>query len=169
MDTKAFLEVLNTTIRASIASVRNDRLSETLAGFALLTDDGVQTLYGAALTKEALTSSPDPEVMLFVPTEWPLEPERQAFNALGAKLRESEPTDEASFEAHVDSSFAILVTALAETRAEGLFAPEVFLTVTSTDPSDYMNELATAAIARLNEAGLVNDRERFIQKWALPG
>jgi len=149
-------------IRRTAARLQADHPGEALAGYALITDDGLETLSCTAVTEEVLAVSPEPD-LLFCPTDWPYEPEPAAFESASQQLR-TQGTG-ADLRSHVDGAFATLVQALAEIRAEGLFPPEVFLSVLSTDPSAYLESLEGSSVQRLNGPRLVEDRERFLEKW----
>lgn len=164
MDTTAFIDALKKAIRNSLESLRTERPAETLAGFVLVTDDDLVTVVGMAITQEELASSTDPD-RLFCPTDWPLEPEAEAFNALSRVLWDASP-DEDSFVAHRDASFALLVDALAAVRDEGSFSSAVYLSVLSSDPGPDLEVLEAEALVRLNEPRLLEQRERFLKKWA---
>jgi hypothetical protein len=59
---------------------------------------------------------------------------------------------------YVQQEFATLVQALAESRTEGLFSSEVFLSVLSTDPSPYLEGLEKSSVECLNQVELVEAR-----------
>jgi hypothetical protein len=161
-DTSELVKQTKDAIRRTAAALRSEYPRESLAGYALLTDDAVETLSYLAISKEALAANPQ-EDLLFSPTDWPYEPESTAFDVAAQQLRvRSSQTD---LRAHVDESFAALVQALAESKKEGVFPEGVFLSVLSTDPSPHLEALEKAAIQLLNDASLADERERFIEKW----
>lgn len=137
--------------------------NEQLAGYALLTDDDLETLGYAALSTDMLRSSSD-EDLLFQPTDWPFQGEPDAFDGAYAELL-ARARSAVDFRAHVDTSFAILVRALAEAKAEGLFDAKVFLSVLSTDPSEHLLALENSAISQPNESAILQNRQRFLDKW----
>jgi hypothetical protein len=156
----AFVAHVKEAVRKTVVALGNRHGGEVLAGYALLTDDGLGTLGSLAVTREALR--PDPE-MLFTPTDWPYDELGEAFDgpnqelgalAAGVELKE-----------HVDATFGLLVQALADLRREGVFAPDVYLAVISTDPSEYLEALAETAFQGLNSAELTRARREWLEKW----
>jgi hypothetical protein len=158
-----FINGVKAAVRRTCAAMRAARSSESLAGYALATDDDLATLSHFAITKESLASSKDPD-LLFVPTDWPEAPEPQSFDKLDRQLR-ARATATADFHAHVDDSFRLLVDALAEAKQEGVFQDGVFLSVLSTDPGPHLEELENFSVRRLNTATLVQDRDAFLARW----
>jgi hypothetical protein len=66
---------------------------------------------------------------------------------------------------HVDAAFAALVQCLAELKSAGIFEATVFLSVLSTEPSEYLDELEDRSIEALNQPALVVARRQFVEKW----
>lgn len=161
---RQFIDGVKLAIRRTVAALKTEVPAETLAGYALLTDDALETLSYLAVTEEALRTNSDPD-LLFVPTDWPYESGSDAFDAADAQLRQRASVA-AELRQHVDRSFGILVKALAESKAEGVFDPSVFISVLSTDPSKYLLTLWDSAVRRLNEPNVVEARERFLEKWS---
>jgi len=157
------LRQVHEAIRETMMALRTEHRAEALAGYALLTDDDLSTLGYLAVTQEALIQNPEPD-LLFCPTDWPYEPRREAFRRPDRSLRRL--ADAGDSELHVDEAFGTLVRALAEARLEHQLGPEVFLTVLSTDPSDYLEELETNAVGQLNSKAIVEQRTVFLEKWA---
>jgi hypothetical protein len=158
-----FVDGMKAAVRRTCAAMRAAHPSESLAGYALATDDDLVTLSHFAVTKGRLASSTDPD-FLFVPTDWPQAPEPQAFDQLSRQLR-SRAEIATDFRAHVDDSFRLLVDALAEAKREGVFQDDVYLSVLSTDPSSSLEELENSSVRRLNTAALVQARDAFLARW----
>jgi hypothetical protein len=150
-------------VRQTVTAIRARHPRERLAGYALLTDDGLTTLNCMALTNEALAASGAADALLFSPTDWPDEDDGASFSETSHLLRELAAADSRD---HVQGVFASLVRALADAKAEGLFSPDVFLSVLSTDPNAQLEALEKTSIARLNQPELVEARERFLHKWS---
>ena len=157
----AFVADVQDAVRATAAAVTTRHPGETLAGYALLTDDDLGTLGHLAVTREALRADPE---TLFTPTDWPYDDGGEAFDgpneALGALAAGLELGD------HVDAAFALLVRALKDLRDDGVFALDVYLAVISTDPSEHLEALAEAAFAELNSADLTRARHEWLDLWA---
>jgi hypothetical protein len=164
---REFVEGVKAAVRRSCAAMRAAHPSESLAGYALATDDDLVTLLDYAITKENLASSTDPD-LLFAPTDWVESPDPEAFDELSRELasRGDTATD---FHAHVDGSFRLLVDALDELKREGRFRDDVYLTVLSTDPSAHLLQLESVAVRRLNTATLVQSRDAFLARWSSQG
>jgi Domain of unknown function (DUF4303) len=161
---REFLELLKSAVRQSISELTHQRAGESLVGYALVTDDGLGTLRHQAITREALQASGDSDLM-FSPTDWPYETAKDAFDGVATSLRRR-AENASDLKAHVDSSFSLFVLALDELKREELFGPGVFLTVLSSDPSEYLENLEAVAIERLNGSAVVRARELFLQKWS---
>lgn len=157
------LKNVKIAVKRTVAAIQAGHPQESLVGYALLTDDSLATLTYMAVTKEALASSGEDD-LLFCPTDWPYETDWAAFDLASEQLRAMEAAA-SDWQLHVQMAFATLVQALAETRAEGLFRPDVFLSILSTDPSPPLEALEKASIERLNRVDLVEAHERFLQKW----
>jgi hypothetical protein len=136
----------------------------TLVGFALLTDDDVETLLASTLSAEELSQGDGD--LVFDLGAWS-ETESAALERCGAEFRVLS-RQRKSREDHVESSFALLVKALLESRQEGVFGRDVFLIVSSTDPGPGMDERANAAARALNDAETVSKRLDSIKKWENP-
>jgi hypothetical protein len=157
------LQAVKTAVRKTVAAVLRHHPKETLAGYALLTDDDLVTLTYMAVTSEAIPSAARDD-FFFSPTDWPYEYEFESFDSATERLRQLSDARELS--AHVELAFATVVQALAELRAEGVFAPEVFLSALSTDPSPQLLAMESASVERLNPAAIVEARNRFLARWA---
>jgi hypothetical protein len=158
-----FLQTVKSAVRHTVAAVRRRHPLERLVGYALLTDDELVTLTYMAVTAEAVTAGAG-EDLLFSPTDWPYEYEYKSFDLANQQLRQLSASGE--FSEHVERAFATLVQALVELRAEGIFGPNVFLSVLSTDPSPHLLALENACVERLNCKDVVEARQRFLDKWA---
>lgn len=157
-----FINAVKVAVRRTVHLLRERHPGETLAGYALLTDDGLGTLLYLAVTREVLHSSSDPD-LLFTQTDWPYEDGIEAFDVADAELRRRAGED--AFEQHVDKAFSDLVQAIAELRTEDLFGCDVFLSVASTDPSEYLRRLEEAAIVGLNSPQIARARREFLNRW----
>ena len=161
-------QTLKDKVKAAIvrttAALRAQHPDHEIAGYALCTDDGLETLLYLGVAEQVLQSGADPD-LLFTPTDWPYEAEAAAFDEADRLLRERAAVA-SDLRRHVDNSFQTLVDALSEARADGVFGEDVFLSVLSTDPSDYLEELEATSIQRLNADRLVQARKRFIEKWS---
>jgi hypothetical protein len=157
------LQSVKSAVRRTVAAIQVQRPEESLAGYALLTDDSLTTLTYMAVTKEALVLGGGDD-LLFSPTDWPIEYESASFDVANQQLRAMEAGGDT--QTHVPLAYASLVQALAEARAEGLFSPEVFLSVLSTDPGPQLERLERSSVERLNRMDLVEARSRFLEKWA---
>jgi hypothetical protein len=155
-----FVAAVLAAVRRTCEAMRSAHPGVSLAGYALATDDGLESLSHFAVTREALSSSPDPD-LLFSPTDWPLAPEPRVFDEMARQLR----SRAAAATDHVDDSFRLLVDALAEAKREGVFRDDVFLSVLSTDPSAHLEELESASVRRLNPARIVQARDAFLARW----
>jgi hypothetical protein len=155
------LQSTKAAVRRTLAVVRVQQPKESLVGYALLTDDDLVTLTYMAITKEALASDAGDD-LLFTPTDWPYEYDSDAFDTPNEHLQ---AMYESKSPEHVDVAFDTLVQALAELRVEGLFSPEIFLSVLSTDPGPYLQALEDASLERLNDVNMVERRARFLERW----
>lgn len=153
---------IKAAIRASLVGFQQAHPSEVMAGYALLTDDDLATVGHIAVTSEALVTRGDPD-LLFCPTDWPYESDVPDFDVLSERMSALWMNDNPKM--RLDRVFGLLVDALCDCRSDGLFSPRVFLSVLSTDPSPYLESLEAEGIRRLNEAGLVKEREQFIERW----
>jgi hypothetical protein len=160
----ALLAAVKEGIRDTVSALRKAHPRATLAGYALLTDDGLSTLVYRAVTAEALEASSDAD-LLFSPTDWPYDPMCSAFDAAGELLR-ARATQTATLRDHVDAAFEVLVEALAQSKTDHVLGPDVFLSALSTDPSDHLEVLEASSISRLNDAAITRRREDFLTKWA---
>lgn len=156
-------ENLRGAIRETLAALSATLPDERLRGYALCTDDELVTLGCLAVTQEALDASDDGD-LLFSPTDWPHEPARRAFDAASRELRTRAAVSRP--ERHVDPCFELLVQALLQSKREGAFADDVFLTVLSTDPSAQLERLENDAVHRLNPGALAEGWSRFLRRWA---
>lgn len=121
-----------------------------ISGYALLTDDNLSTLGCSVVTKDYLEEVGGLRECI-EPVDWPHFPKSAAMDSLGRKLGElsaqTSPEQNVSF---VGGVFNDLVKALMESRDDGLFTREAFLTVLSTDPSEYLEILERGAVKVLN-------------------
>ena len=148
---------------AVIKGIRHARLAfskhhpgESLNGFALVTDDGLETL-GYFANSEEFTAQNGEGNVRFEPVEWLYCEGDSGFAQARSILTSMARTAGANgvFAEHVRAAFGVLVDSLIAARAEGLFRQEVFLTVISTDPSDELVRLENQAVPQLNSPELV--------------
>jgi hypothetical protein len=138
-------------IRAAWLEARSAHAAERLSGYALLTDDGLQTIGQVACTDEFLAECPV-SAAWYNAAEWTYDEGVQAFDrvreimvAHGKAAKTAE-----QFEAHVEEAFAALVAAMRALKSEGVFDDTIFLTVMSTDPNERLLELEGMAVEALN-------------------
>ena len=158
-----FINTVKMAIRRSVRAVETKFPNETLSGYALCTDDGLETLLYYAITREALHSSSDAD-LLFCPTDWPYTLDSESFDEGDKELRNRAESAK-DIREHIDSSFGLLVDALSEMRKEGVFGDDVFLSVLSTDPSEYLEMLENMSVEKLNQTSIVSERDKFLEKW----
>lgn len=151
MDDPSFTDLVALACEKHLAALAQQRAGETLAGYALCTDDDLSTLYGVAVTREYLPSAPYPEAR-YVPVEWPYGHRTSLFDEaqLVIEGRYTAASDGGALTAHIEGTFACLVEALRRARAQKLVGDEVLLVVTSTDPGPELAALATRGARALN-------------------
>jgi hypothetical protein len=143
-------------ILASWRALREAHPSERITGYALLTDDGIQAIGSIACSQEWLTDCDEPSAR-FEPVEWMYGEGSSAFEEVRRLLVDSGQAagpDEREFGTHVEQSYAALVCALDDLKRTGTFAPDVFLTVISTDPNERLRGLEEGAVRELNSEEL---------------
>ena len=143
-------------ILGSLRALREAHPSERITGYSLLTDDGIQTIGCIACSEEWLTDCDEPSAR-FEPVEWMYGEGSGAFDEVRKLLvasRQAAGLDEREFGIHVEQSYAALVSALSDAKRSGAFAPEVFLTVISTDPNERHRLLEEGAVRELNSEEL---------------
>jgi len=153
-------EATKVAVTHSIRSVLANRVGESLNGYAIITDDDLSAIGYCASTNEYTNRQAEAYVR-FEPVDWDYNDGVEAFDDPRTLLRanyDATTTDDL-FRSHVDTSFATLVAALRELKAEGLFGDEVFLTVISTDPSAHLEMLECHAVRTLNTPELVRQWE----------
>jgi hypothetical protein len=129
--------------RRALAAIVAGRPGQRLAGFALCTDDDLNSLSAAGCTREFLAEQ-DPS-RLFQPTEWP----GDVADSFGdARRMLAGQHDRAE-------TFRSLITALMRLRREGAVADDVFLVVCGTDPGELLTRLEEVAVRELNPAGVL--------------
>lgn len=141
-------------VRDSVAEFYRVHSGDPLAGFALLTDDGLATLGSAAVSVGFLRDSSDS--VRFEPVDWPFSYSPDGYEPASKVLREW--SSSIGREVMIDYArlgFENLVGVLEGLRASGLFAQDVFLTVISTDPNELMEQLEMEAVPRLNDPSVV--------------
>lgn len=136
---------------------------DELAGYALCTDDALGAVFPMAVTVRQLAEAGAAD-LLFSPTDWPIGAGADAFAAASRLLLAHQ--DESPLRDHVDKSFDVLVQALLHARRTSRFDESVFLSVLSTDPSDYLESLEARSVQTLNPEYQVAARQAFLQKWS---
>ena len=157
---KAVLDDLRAAIRGSLEAIGAAHPGERLNGYALCTDDCLRTLFHAGCTTESCKGDEESELRC-VPVDWPYGEGDHLFRRANAELVAHADASE-DFSAHVEAAFAFLVDALGGLRNEGVFGDDVLLIVTSTDPGPRLQELADAAVRRLNPPRLFELWKRYM-------
>ncbi len=151
-------ELVVAAIPATLARIGEAHAGEHLTGYALLTDDALSTLSHVACTEESLSEKKHVRFAEVSPVEWTIDDGRGAFDdarAMLSSLYRATSSAPTALGEHVERAFAALVTALAHAKASGHFGEDVVLVVTSTDPSEELEELASRAVADLNAPDVV--------------
>lgn len=161
MTRSQFRDLLAGSVRETVARLMQS--SGGIAGYALLTDDDVSTLFYAALTRSIAETTNDQD-LLFSPTEWPQAAEETNFDVLSKAIGTLPMASESASKA--ESAFRLLVSVLAECRVEGIFDRDVFLSVLSTDPGPEAEALEEESIRQLNSLEIVTEWERFVARWS---
>lgn len=149
-------------IRQSFGELPQAVSDSEIAGLALCTDDNLCTLYATIITVDELVQSDDRD-LLHVPTDWPMELGDVHFEGPNSCLRDSKIE---SMTDHVDISYRTLVRALQHLRDVGFFHGSVVLSVLSTDPSEYLEQLWSQSFDTLNDRAAVDVKNTFLSKWA---
>jgi hypothetical protein len=145
-------EATRAAIRKAWPEVRDAHAAERLSGYALLTDDGLQTMGHVACSDEFLAECPVSNAW-YNAVEWTYDEGVHAFDGVREIMvthGRAANTPEL-FGAHVEEAFAALVAAMRALKAEGVFGDTIFLTVLSTDPNERLLELEGMAVQALNE------------------
>ena len=145
-------------------SFRMGAVDRELAGVALCTDDELGTLYCMMIDTQEVEGSDDPD-LLFTPVDWPCGDELEPFLEANKMMRERLGRS-GDLLPHVDRTFEALVEALSRFRERAEVLSSAFLSVLSTDPSDYLLELEGQSVERLNEKSIVVRRDDFLSRWA---
>lgn len=129
--------------------------NEKIFGFALCTDDDLSTLYHVMCTKKWVAEhSMEYSDIGYMSTEWEQSVDNSIFeksNEMLDKLyKKAYPTDSEWSRAR-DRRFEALVLALEKIRSQDVFDVQTLLLVSSTDPSEYLQELDIKAAIRLNK------------------
>jgi len=153
-------------IKAAAAEAFQTAEKDALFGFALCTDDDVETLYHVFATREwvAGRAADYPEIG-FLSVEWTQSSGDQLFLPLSARLRELATSDNrAGLDPDVGRAgrFQALVEAMSVCRSEGLFDARTLLSVGSTDPDPLMIKLSCDAARDLNTEEIAAAYRRVI-------
>jgi len=141
--------------KAEIGNLIRDKGGDNLAGFALCTDDDLTTLFAAMASKEWMNDLQN-EDLYFWPPDWPTTGFADSLGETAKCLRARRLGESGT--GVIDRSFECLVAVLQQLRAEGVLGNRVGIQITSTDPSEHLEQLASAAVRRLNSA-------EFYSRW----
>ncbi|MGQ0801010.1 MAG: DUF4303 domain-containing protein [Pseudomarimonas sp.] len=141
-------EAVKASVQKTLQSLANSHFGESVCGYALLTDDDLQSLGYLAVTREYLERHGNES--RYEITDWPYADGVEAFDEPRRLMGECAQSSH-SHRDHVDASFGALVEALHDLRLAGVFANDVFLTAASTDPSEHLEQLEDDAARILNE------------------
>ncbi|MCE3289236.1 MAG: hypothetical protein K0R83_1248, partial [Caulobacter sp.] len=122
---------------------------DSIVGFALGTDDAVETLFHVFATRTWVTErqAEDPEIgLVFV--EWEQSADDGLFREAGQALRALAAGDGSL--AAAEARFKVLADALRTARREGQFDDDTLLYVGSTDPDETAEAWARDATRDLN-------------------
>ena len=151
-------ERIRRSLHSAVGELRGRGVDADILGCALFTDDDAVTFFYSLCTAEGLAERDEDH--LFEPLEWQSQPEEEFDADVNALIVELSQSEEVSYEEHVEQSFQAMTKALETVRDEGLFAPDAFLSVAGTDPSDWVEELGEKAVRSLNSASKL--REYFL-------
>lgn len=151
-------------VRQAAAELRSHRSG--LYGFALCTDDDVRTLYHIACTRDWVREQEvDYPDIGFIYVEWTHSADDAPFDAISgqfASLADASYPSDVAWAAARDQRFDLLVSALRDCRAAGVFAPDTLLCAGSTDPSDHLEALAMRGVDAVNAADIGNEFARAL-------
>lgn len=123
-----------------------------VGAFALCTDENLSTLFATAAPTDWLEQNDESR---FWPPDWPWEENGDSSIHEPGELLAHRYDLAEDISAHVDTSFDHLVQALAFLRQDKFFPPEATLLVCATTPTRRVLGKATAAVATLNNAHVV--------------
>lgn len=166
MDDPGFTDMVSLACQRHLESLCAQRPLETLAGYALCTDDDLSTLYGVAVTHEFARAAPDP-VVRYIAVEWPYGHRTSLFDEaqLQIEQRYVDASSGGAIAPHVERTFACLVQALRRLRERALVRDDVLLLVASSDPGPALEALAARGARALN-APLLFDAWRDAMGYA---
>lgn len=156
-------ESVKIAIRKSLDSLASAHPGESVCGYALLTDDDLQCLDYHAITMERLEKGGSE--LRFQITDWPYADGSDAFDQPRELMVENAEKSQERYKMHVDACFGALVVAMKELRDSHVFHENVFLTVASTDPSDYLERLEHAAVQNLNSDSIFSEWQAWISMF----
>jgi hypothetical protein len=144
-------------IRLSLAEFAANQPTETLAAYAICTDDELSTLFWVATTNEHILTVEE-VVFRYSAVEWPYGYGSSAFDAPRLELvrLHAAALESGLFQAHVADSFHTLVEALQRARRSGEFGEDILLYVASTDPSEHLEALEGRGVEYLNNHAGIN-------------
>jgi hypothetical protein len=152
---EGFVDALRRAVRSHLSAIAEVHPNERLAGYALFTDNDLTQVVGWASTFESCARSKVEDVR-WLPVRWPYGARWPLFAqpTMILRARYDDTHDARSVGAHVERSFADLLTVLTELREEGLVGGEVLLAALSIDPDPGFRARELEAAAALNPAEL---------------
>lgn len=135
-----------TAIAATLQALNERHPAETLAGYAIITDDSVTTVGYLGITSEVLASRD--AGLRFEAVDWPYDDGMSAFDTVRQILVEHSKDHPPHL--HVEPMFTSLVSALSAARRDHNLGDDVFLSVLSSDPSPQLLQLEDMAVKALN-------------------
>lgn len=150
---ESFAIIVEHAIRRSLTNLSEQHAGETLAGYAVCTDDCLMTIFWVATTREHMNAVAD-ESLRYSAVEWPYGHQSDAFDEAQLELaRRYEASDgEAEFSKHVVGSFWAIVEALKRVQSSGGLGENVLVYALSTDPSEFLESLERRGVEYLNSA-----------------
>jgi len=144
-------------ITQSLSDISQETGGGTLAGYAILTDDDLITIFGVATSVER-AASVEP-ALRYSAVEWPYGYKFDPFERARAELNNSyESHEHGSHSEHVSACFNSIVSALKLLRESNVLDVDCLLYAGSTDPSHRMELMEIESVHLLNSAN-------GIRKW----
>ncbi|MEM7247762.1 MAG: hypothetical protein AAF533_20665 [Acidobacteriota bacterium] len=170
---KQLEELVVRGVREVLAEIR-DADAGGLAGFALVTDEGMMTLHAASQSRD-FAKSERGEESFFMPVDWPEEHgfvhldeanERLVEIASEASARRAEGASHADYDERVRAVVSCLVSALATVQADDESLARALTMVICTDGGGIWYELETEAVKRLNSPELYQRYQQWAAQWS---
>lgn len=148
---ESFATIVEHAIRRSLADFHEQHADETLAGYAICTDDCLMTIFWVASTREHMNAVTD-DCLRYSAVEWPYGYQSDAFDEAQLELarRYDASSGGAEFSKHVIGSFWAIVEALNRVRSSGELGQDVLVYALSTDPSEFLELLERRGVEYLN-------------------